>query len=217
MFAITPDQLHSAAPRCPDPVGWAAALNDAMLLWGIAANRDYAVEFLAQGAHESAQFTRLAESLVYSADRLVQVWPKRFPTVAAALPYANNPQGLADFVYANRMGNGPPESGDGYKYRGRGVFMVTGRANYAAVAKLINDPLVMLCPDRLCTKAVAANASAAWWAQRPELNRLALDEPNDDDGADFVSITRIVNGGTQGLADRQHLRDAFNAALGPRS
>jgi putative chitinase len=213
MITITADTLRAAAPRCPKPDAWAAALNDAMLLHGIAQDVDYVVEFLAQCAHESNHFTRLEENLNYSPERLVQVWPKRFPTVAAATPYANAPHKLADFVYANRMGNGDVASGDGWNFRGRGALMVTGRANYAKVGKLIGDPVLIYCPDRLCIITVAAMACAAWWASDPNLNRLADDTVNDDDAADFVSITRKVNGGTVGLADRQKLRDAFSRAL----
>lgn len=213
MFVITPDQLRAATPRCPKPDAWAAGLNEGMLLWGIAVDKDYMVEFLAQCAHETADFTRLEENLNYSPERLTQVWPKRFPTVADATPYAGRPHALADFVYSNRMGNGGPATEDGWNYRGRGVPMITGKANYARVAKLTNDPLLLTCPDRLCIIAVAANAGAAWWAADARLNKLADDLPNDDDRADFVSITRIVNGGTVGLADRARLRDAFKKAL----
>lgn len=213
MFTITAEQLRAAAPRCTKSDAWATALTDAMLLYGIAADVDYVVEFLAQCAHESGQFTRLEESLSYSPERLMQVWPKRFPTLAAATPYANSPHKLADFVYSNRMGNGDVASGDGWNYRGRGVPMITGRANYAKVAKLIGDPLLVSCPDRLCMISVAALAGAAWWASDPELNRLADDTATDDDAADFVSITRKVNGGTVGLAERQKLRDAFSRVL----
>ena len=88
--------------------------------------------FLAQTAHESQNFTRLVENLNYSAKRLTQVWPKRFPTLDKAQPYANNPEKLANFTYANRNGNGSEASGDGWKYRGRGFIQITGRANYKA-------------------------------------------------------------------------------------
>jgi putative chitinase len=213
MFVITAAQLHAAAPQCPKPDAWAAALNDAMLLYGIAADRDYVVNFLAQAAHESEQFNRLEESLNYTAERLVQVWPRRFPSLTVAVPYARNAHALADFVYANRMGNGSEESGDGWNYRGRGVLMVTGKANYQRVAQLINDPLLVTCPDRLCTMRTAATAAAAWWSADPRLNLLADDTATDDDAADFVSITRIVNGGTVGLAARSKLRDAFASAI----
>ncbi len=213
MFVITPDQLRAAVPRCPKPDMWAAALNEGMLLYGIAADRDFMVEFLAQCAHETADFTRLEENLNYTAERLMDVWPSRFPSLTVAVPYARAPHKLADFVYANRMGNGDVASGDGWNYRGRGVPMITGRANYVRVSRLINDPGLVGCPDRLCVIATAALAGAAWWAADTRLNKLADDLPDDDDRADFVSITRIVNGGTVGLADRSKLRDAFSRSL----
>lgn len=184
-----------------------------MQLHGIAFDRGQTVAFLAQAAHESAGFTRLEENLSYTGERLMQVWPQRFPTLAATAPYVHSPHALADLVYADRMGNGDVASGDGWRYRGRGVFMVTGRANYQAVAKLLGDPSITSCPARLCTRAIACAASAAWWQSKPELARLATDEANDDDDADFVSITRTINGGKEGLADRRRWRDAFDAAI----
>ncbi len=213
MIVITAAQLATACPACQAPDAWAAALNDAMLLYGLSADRDYVVEFLAQCAHESDSFNRLEESLNYTAERLIEVWPSRFPSLTVAAPYARAPHKLADFVYANRMGNGDVASGDGWNYRGRGIPMITGKANYQRVAKLIGDPLLVQCPDRLRTAKIAALAGAAWWMANPRLNQLADDLPDDDDAADFVSITRIVNGGTTGLAQRAKLRDAFNRAV----
>jgi putative chitinase len=213
MFTISSQQLKTAAPRCPRPDAWADALNEGMLLYGIAQDVDYVVEFLAQCAHESADFTRLEEGLWYTADRLMAVWPSRFPNLAKAVEYAGKPQALAEFVYGGRMGNGPPGSGDGWNYRGRGPIMITGKDAYKRMAKAINDPLLVTCPDRLRTIRTGALVACAWWAANPELNKLADDLPNDDDQADFISITRKVNGGTVGLAHRAQLRAAFRAAL----
>jgi putative chitinase len=182
-----------------------------MLIYGISDDVDYMVEFLAQAAHESSSFNRLEECLNYTAERLMEVWPTRFPSLTVAAKYARRPHELADFVYGGRMGNLKP--GDGWKYRGRGIPMVTGFDNYVRVAKLINDPMLIACPDRLCTKGTAAIAGAAYWASNPRLNALADDRPDDDDHADFVSITKIINGGTVGLADRAKFRVAFRAAL----
>ena len=212
MYVITAEQLRKAVPKCADPINWVRSLNAAAAEFGIADDGDVYAEWLAQAAHESDGFNRLEECLNYTAERLIQVWPKRFPSLTVAAPYARAPHKLADFVYSNRMGNGPPESGDGWKYRGRG-FGVTGRKNYELVSQKLKDPSILSCPDRLCTKDIAARAFAAWWQSDRRLNALALDRLDDDDEADFISISTIVNGGTTGLEARRKLRDAFKAAM----
>lgn len=157
--------------------------------------------FLAQTGHESGQFNTLSESLYYkTAARLVAVWPKRFPNEASAAPYVANQEKLANFVYANRMGNGAVESGDGFRYRGRGLIQITGRSNYADVGRalgidLINDPDLLLTPNW-------AAMSAAYFWQGHGLNALADNETNTDDIEDFTAITKKINGGTAGLKER---------------
>jgi putative chitinase len=209
MFVISTQQLSAAVPKCANPEAWAASLNNAALMYGIAADRAELIEWLTQCAHESQQFTRLEENLYYTADRLVEIWPKRFPSLTVANNYARNPHKLADFVYADRMGNGPEYTGDGWRFRGRGLIMATGKSNYLLLMRLLGYPDLMACPDKLCTRAGASLSAAALWANNPKLRALAKDEANDDDYADFVSITRIVNGGTTGLAERASLRKAF--------
>jgi putative chitinase len=211
MHVITAEQLKKAVPLCTNPAAWVEPLNNAMLLQGIAFDLDYMVEFLAQAAHESSSFNRLEENLNYTAERLVEVWPRRFPSITVAAQYARAPHKLADFVYGGRMGNVKP--GDGWLYRGRGIPMVTGLENYQKVAKLLNDPSIVKCPDKLQTRATAALAGAAWWASNPKLNELADDTTADNDYADFLSITRIINGGLTGLTERSKLRAAFKAVL----
>jgi len=219
MNVITAEQLRKAAPNCKDPVLWVRALNAAMEEFGINSDIDFMVEFLAQAAHESGSFNRLEESLNYTADRLAAVWPSRFGTKdeagklvpnADARRLAGRPHELADFVYGGRFGNDQP--GDGWKYRGRG-FGVTFKDNYVKVSKLMNDPLVIACPDRLCTKDGAARAFAAWWSSDPKLNALAQDETTDNDEADFVGISKIVNGGKTGIEERRKFRAAFKEVL----
>lgn len=214
MHVITADQLRKAAPRCMDPAAWIAPLNDAMLLTGIADDVNVMVEFLAQFAHETSSLNRLEESLVYSAERLHAVWPSRFPTVASGVPFAGKPHALAEHVYGGRMGNGPEGSGDGWYYRGRGAG-ITGRDNYTRLGKRLNDPLILPCPDRLCTRPLAAMAAATFWVDHPKLTAWAIDTPLDDDHADFVSITRLINGGTIGLAEREKFREAFRTSMKP--
>ena len=138
--------------------------------------------FVAQMATESGGFTRLEEDLFYSAERLCQVWPKRFPTLAAAKPYARNPKALAEKVYGGRMGNVKP--GDGWRYRGGGLMQNTGRANYRAAGFEAD-------PDRLRTPAGAIAAALTFWIDNG-CNALA-------DADDVAALRRRVNGGTNGL------------------
>jgi putative chitinase len=213
MFVISTQQLSAAVPKCTNPGRWVDAINNAALMYGIAADRAELIEWLTQCAHESENFNRLEENLYYTAERLVQVWPTRFPSLTVANNYARSPHKLADFIYADRMGNGPEHTGDGWRFRGRGLIMVTGKANYQAMQRLLGYADLMACPDKLCTRDGAAMSAAAFWASNPKLRALAQDETNDNDYADFVSITRIVNGGTTGLAERAALREAFKRVV----
>lgn len=207
MYRLTPEQLKAVMPHCVAPIEWTAALQPAMDRFGISKDKERVQRFVAQIAVESAELTRLEENLSYSAERLVVIWPKRFPTREFAVNYAHAPHKLADYVYANRMGNGGPESGDGWKFRGRGPKMVTGAENYRRLAKALQLPLVE-CPDQLLTKATGCLAAALFWNERG-LNELADDTPDDDQDADYVTITRRINGGTIGLDQRKmYLRRA---------
>lgn len=150
--------------------------------------------FLAQIAHESAGLTRLVENLNYSAEGLMRTWPTRFPTLDVAQQYAREPEKIANRVYANRMGNGDEASGDGWKYRGRGLIQITGKSNYKEFADAIGEDYVA-DPD-LLRQPVNAALSAGWfWAER-SINRVA-------DTGSVEAVTKIINGGTHGLADRQ--------------
>ncbi|TAL24420.1 MAG: glycoside hydrolase family 19 protein [Aquabacterium sp.] len=207
---ITEQILRAVLPECTDPARWAAALAPAMQRFGIT-TRDREAAFLAQTAHESSDFNRLEESLFYRAARLTKVWPRRFPTEAAAQPYAANPAKLANFVYANRMGNGSEASGDGYRYRGRGIIQVTGRSNYTQIGQALGLDLVGQ-PDLLLQPEHAAASAAFFWESRG-LNALADDRTDDDDLEDFSEITRRINGGTVGLKERLALFKRIEAAL----
>lgn len=157
--------------------------------------------FLGQVLHESAHLERLEENLNYSAERLCAVWPKRFPTVADAQPYARNPEALANHVYGGRLGNMQP--GDGWRYRGRGLVQVTGRDNYAAVEKLSGLSAVAN-PDLLAQPLPALQASVAWWPRNVPASILG----------DPEAVTKAVNGGTIGLDDRVALMEQAGRALG---
>ncbi len=208
---MSPDVIQAVMPNCKDPDGWAAAFGAPIAKY-LGGDLDRQAAFIAQIAHESLELTRLEENLRYAPERLMVVWKKRFPTIEIATKYANNSHGLADFVYANRMGNGDEASGDGWKYRGRGPIMATGKAQYQQLAVALNVPLVD-CPDSLCTKIVGAQAACYLWMAM-SLNPLADDKSDDDDNADFVSITRRINGGTVGLDARRKYWKRARAALG---
>ncbi len=197
---LTQDQLKAIMPRC-DAEQWLDPLNAAMERFEINTPARMAA-FLAQLAHESTETTCLTEGLTYSrAERLCKVWPKRFPTPASAAPYVKNPQKLANYVYAGRGGNGDEASGDGWRYRGRGLFQLTFKDNYRLAGEALNMPLVD-DPDRVTTPAVAALTAAHYW-QRLGLNALADHQPGDDDVKDFEGISIRINGGCTGLTERK--------------
>jgi len=155
--------------------------------------------FLAQTGHESAGFLKVEEGLNYSENALTAMFGKRI-TVEQARAYgrnamhAANQKMIASIIYANRNGNGDVASGDGYRYRGRGLIQITGKANYAALVKQLGADVVAN-PDLLLGYRFAAMSAAAWWKNNG-LNELA-------DSDDVTRITRIINGGTNGLDDRK--------------
>ena len=160
--------------------------------------------FLAQCGHESAGFKAVQENLNYGAKGLLGIFKKYFPTEAKALQYERKPEKIANLVYGSRMGNGDEASGDGYKFRGRGYIQLTGKSNYAAFGKAINEDITAN-PDLVATKYPLL--SAAWFWSSNGLNTLA------DKGADDASVTAItkrVNGGTIGLPDRiKHFKEYY--------
>lgn len=208
---LTEALIRTALPLCANPAQWAQALAPAMALYDINSPARIA-SFLAQTGYESRQFNHLVEDLNYkTAARLMKVWPKRFPTVAAATPYLNNEVKLANQVYANRLGNGPADSGDGHTYRGRGLIQVTGRSNYAEVGQALGLDLVNH-PELLQEPGNAALSAAYFWRSHG-LNALADDQTDDNDLEDFTQITRIINGGTVGLQDRLALMNEVQDKL----
>jgi putative chitinase len=161
--------------------------------------------FLAQCGHESGGFRATSENLNYSAKGLNSIFKKYFPTEASATAYARNPQKIANKVYANRMANGDEASGDGFRFRGRGYIQLTGRANYTAFGKAIGED-VTGNPDVVSGKY--ALLSAAWFWSNNGLNKLADGGSTD---AVVTTITRRVNGGTIGLADRiKHFKEYYH-------
>jgi len=148
--------------------------------------------FIGQCMHESGGFKQLKENLNYSARGLMATWPSRFPDMDTAEKYERNPEKIANKVYAGRMGN--TEDGDGAKYIGRGLIQLTGKENYANCGNAIGVDLVAN-PDLLSTPKYAA-LSAGWFWNRKGLNALA-------DADDIDTITKRINGGLIGLADRK--------------
>lgn len=148
--------------------------------------------FVAQGAVETLAFLRLEENLNYKAARIKAVWPSRFSTTAAAQPYAYKPEALANKVYAGRLGNGPSSSGDGWRYRGRGLFMLTGRENYTKREKETGLPLVER-PEIAAEPATSVRIARLYWSAR-QIGAAA-------EADNLVLVRRLVNGGTHGLED----------------
>jgi putative chitinase len=208
---ITATSLQKVLPLCKEPDKWANALNPAMDKFGINTPARIA-SFLTQTGYESGQFNKLVENLTFkTAARLMTVWPKRFPTEASAAPYVNNEEKLANFVYANRIGNGDVNSGDGYRYRGRGIIQITGKSNYADIGKVLGADLVNN-PDFLLTPELATMSAAYYW-QGHGLNALADNMTDDNDIEDFTTITKKINGGTEGLSQRLALFKTIEQAL----
>lgn len=161
--------------------------------------------FLAQIGHESGQLSAVVENLNYSAKALRSVFGKYFKTDAEAQQYARKPEAIANVVYANRLGNGDTKSGDGWKYRGRGLIQITGKSNYnEASQKMYALPLGVDFvdePELLATPEYAAQ-SAAWWWENAGLNAIADGLGGANDTEVFKQITKRVNGGYNGLDDR---------------
>jgi putative chitinase len=156
-----------------------------------------AAHFFAQTAHETGGYKAFTENLNYNAAGLIGIFKKYFPDMATANRYARQPEKIANRVYASRMGNGPEASGDGWRYRGRGALQLTGKDNYAAFAKYCNRPDVMSNPDIVATEL--AFESAMFFFERNKL--WAICDQGITDAA-ILSLTKKINGGTHGLADR---------------
>jgi putative chitinase len=161
--------------------------------------------FLAQCGHESGGFRLTKENLNYSAKGLNGTFKKYFPTLDSAVPYERKPEKIANKVYGGRMGNGPEASGDGSKFCGRGYIQLTGKDNYTAFGKSINEDM-SANPDKVASSY--ALLSAAWFFNKNGLHKMADGGSSD---AVVTSITKRVNGGTIGLADRiKHFKEYYS-------
>lgn len=155
-----------------------------------------AAHFFAQTAHETGGFKAFAENLNYSGDGLKNTFKKYFPGNLNEL-YARQPEKVANRVYASRMGNGDEKSGDGYKFRGRGALQLTGKDNYDAFADYLNKPEILTNPDLVAT--TYSFESAMFFFDKNKLWSICDQGVND---ASILALTKRINGGTHGLADR---------------
>jgi putative chitinase len=182
-------------------VQWVDALNGTFDRFNINTPRQQAA-FIGQCGHECGNFRILEENLNYRAATLIKLWPKRFPTQEIANAYAGNPKKIANMVYANRMGNRDESSGDGYRFRGRGCIQLTGSTNYFNAGKALGMDF-WADPDLVGTPTYAA-LTAGWFWSTHKCNELA-------EAADWVKLTKAINGGTIGLDDRiKHTNEALH-------
>jgi putative chitinase len=183
---------------------WVDALNETFSRFNLTTNNQKAM-FIGQCSHESGNFRLLQENLNYKAATLMKLWPKRFPTLEVANQYAGNARAIANKVYADRMGNRDEASGDGYRFRGKGLVQLTGHSNHFHAGKALGVDFVMQ-PDLVATPKYAA-LTAGWFWETHKLNPPA-------DALDYTKVTKIINGGTIGLDDRiKHVQHAL-AVLG---
>jgi len=192
--------LNKLKGHVPDTV--IAQIPDVMQKFGIDTPVELA-HFLAQCGHESGGFRVVNENLNYSAKGLQGIFKKYFPTAVLAEQYQRKPEKIANRVYASRMGNGDEASGEGFKFRGRGYIQLTGKQNYTAFGKAINEDIAAN-PDLVATKYPLL--SAAWF-----FSKNCLTKCKDASDASVLAVTKCVNGGTIGLADRQkHFKEYYD-------
>jgi putative chitinase len=188
-------------PKNPYVDQWFEAISEILPEYEITTPQRVAA-FLAQCAHESGGFVFLKENLNYKAASLRRVFPKYFPDDAIAAQYAGKGEMIANRVYANRMGNGPEESGDGFRYCGRGLIQLTGKNNYTFFAGSLDIP-VEEASEYLQTFEGAVQSACFFWEQN-KLNQWA-------DAGDILTLTKRINGGTIGLEDRiKHYEHALH-------
>jgi len=179
---------------------WVDPLNETFERFGIVTHNQQAM-FIGQCSHECGNFRLLEENLNYKAATLMKLWPKRFPTLEKANEYSGNPKKIANSVYSSRMGNRDENSGDGFRFRGRGIIQLTGHSSYFHCGKALGVDFVGN-PDLVSSPKYAA-LSGGWFWSTHNLNSPA-------DGLDYTKVTKIINGGTIGLDDRiKHVQQAL--------
>ena len=201
-FDFTPEKLAECIHKNKNPQMWYDAFTEYLPLFDITTSARVA-GFIAQCQHESGDFTVLQENLNYGWEGLRGLFGKYFPNDTLAQQYERKPELIANKIYSSRMGNGPEASGDGWKFRGRGILQITGRSNYTQASHdLFQDDCLVQNPDLLRQPAYAT-LTACWFWRKNGLNQVC-------DSGDIVLLSKKINGGTIGLEDRiAH----WNAAL----
>jgi len=198
---LTKEQLKQLLPKNPYINQWHNALSQLLPDYEINTAKRIAA-FVAQCAHESGNFVFLTENLNYKAESLLKVFPKYFKDMATAKAYEKKPEKIANKIYADRMGNGNEASGDGWRYRGRGLIQLTGKTNYTWFAASLE-----ISPEEAAEYTQTfegAAQSACWFWETNKLNQFA-------DSGDIVTMTKRINGGTIGLDDRiKHYEHALH-------
>ena len=194
VFDFTPEKLSKCINN-PNAEQWFAALYEILPTYQINTKLRVA-GWLSQTGHESGDFRAVQENLNYGAKGLRATFPKYFPTDDLAATYQRQPEKIANKVYGGRMGNGPESSGDGWKFRGRGLIQVTGKENYLRCSQaLYGNDFLMQTPE-LLQDIDGAVRSACWYWNSRNINV-------DADRSDVMAMTKKINGGTHGLDDRQ--------------
>ena len=183
---ISPEKLHALGIASE----WSEPLNATFVKFGMVSPKEQAA-FIGQASHESGHFRLLEENLNYRAETLMKLWPRRFPTIDEANKYARQPKLIANHIYCNRMGNRDEASGDGFRFRGRGLFQLTGHDNYWHAGQGLGQDFVMN-PDLVATPMFAA-LTAGWFWKTHGCDKL-VDSPEQ--------MCKRINGGLIGLQDR---------------
>ena len=193
MIPITPEQLKGLAPKAkPQCLSAFDAADAVFATYGVNENSKRLAHFMAQILHESGGLCIIKENLSYSAERMMVIWPKRFPTLESAQPFAKNPQALANKVYGGRMGNTGPD--DGWKFIGRGLLQITGRESYEKFGRILGIDLAGN-PDLAADPMWSLKIACEEWKEKG-CNAFA-------DNDDITTITTRINGGLIGFDERQ--------------
>jgi len=204
---LTADKFAEMFPNCKEPNEWVDAMNEVFPEYEIDTPQRIAA-FVAQCGHESGGWRVFSENLNYSAKALNAVFGKYFARAGRdAEEYHRQPEKIANVVYANRMDNGDTDSGDGWKFRGRGPIQLTGKANYTSFSEWADMPEILAEPDIVSENKKVALMSAIWYWSNNNLNKYA-------DSGDIKTMTKRINGGYIGLEDRIHHWEVALEAMG---